>query len=67
MTSPKIGHMRAAVNGLAAVADFLVVAGTDAADSTVGAADIPVATLPILMQLLVGKRRGEISSRRRIT
>ena len=63
-TSPTIDHTRAAVNTRAAVAGFPVAAGTDAAGFTVGAAETLAVTLPIPMQPLVGRRRGETSSRR---
>jgi len=67
VTSPRIDHTRAPVNTLAEAAGSLVAAATDVEDSTAGVVDILEATLLIRMKPLVGRRRGETSSRHRIT
>jgi len=67
VTSPRIDHTRAPVNTLAEVAGSLVAAAMDMEDFTAGVVDIPEPTLLIRMKPLVGRRRLEISSRRRIT
>ena len=67
MTSPRIDHTRAPVNNLAEVAGSLVAAATDVEDFMAGVVDILEATLLIRMKPLVGRRRGETSSRRRTT
>lgn len=67
MTSPRIDHTRAPVNTLAEVAGSLVAAAMDVEDFTAGVVDMLEATLLIRMKPLVGSRRGETSSRRRIT
>ena len=66
MTWRRIDHTRAPVNTLAEVAGSLVAAAMDMEDFTAGV-DILEATLRIRMKPLVGRRRGETSSRRRLT
>jgi len=67
VTWRRIDHTRAPVNTLAEVAGSLVVAAMDMEDFTAGVVDILEATRLIRMKPLVGRRRGETSSRRRLT